>query len=404
MNELKIKAFADTYSHIDNMSAVLGTNYEVLWTNAPDMFSSLSSENFGIPYITKREPTEAEKRLPRKTPRFEIAYRYGLVNVKSRRYLDFLKNDKSFSVEIIPTFEGEELDGYIVRVENVLSAAKKLTETRPFCAWGKYAESVELLANRVFYCAREAESALLSNEACDAAIRMTTLFETAEELASGTANLREIIRYSTGKNETREMSISESLARTLNSLRAFIKPKSRPQITEEIEPDIIADVNPKGFSSAISNLVINGLMYGLQEFREVNVTLSFRSETSEAVISVADKGMGISPEKTDLLFEPFASSRKDRKNEGLGLVVVKLFCESVGGRVSYTSSKDEGSTFVIVFPAHKGELQSSRTRAVERHNVLLCERELAAKLKYDMRYGDGLKLSYCSDGYLTMSE
>jgi PAS domain S-box-containing protein len=71
-------------------------------------------------------------------------------------------------------------------------------------------------------------------------------------------------------------------------------------------------------------------------------------------ISVADSGIGISPEGLEQLFKPFTQidSGLARKFEGtgLGLAMVKLLAELHGGAVAVESAVGEGSCFVVWLP------------------------------------------------------
>jgi PAS domain S-box-containing protein len=71
-------------------------------------------------------------------------------------------------------------------------------------------------------------------------------------------------------------------------------------------------------------------------------------------ISVADTGIGISPEGLEQLFKPFSQidGGLARKFEGtgLGLAMVKLLAELHGGTVAVASTVDVGSTFTVWLP------------------------------------------------------
>jgi PAS domain S-box-containing protein len=89
------------------------------------------------------------------------------------------------------------------------------------------------------------------------------------------------------------------------------------------------------------------------------VTISTRVEGGNAVLEVADEGVGISPEELQYLFDPlyrvdFART-VDLRGVGLGLTLVKLVAEAHGGKVEAESTVDQGSIFRIVLPTHNIE-------------------------------------------------
>jgi signal transduction histidine kinase len=71
--------------------------------------------------------------------------------------------------------------------------------------------------------------------------------------------------------------------------------------------------------------------------------------------TVADTGIGIPPDKLDLIFQPFtqvdASTTRRYGGSGLGLAVARKFCELMGGEISLTSAVGQGTTFTVLLPA-----------------------------------------------------
>jgi signal transduction histidine kinase/CheY-like chemotaxis protein len=72
------------------------------------------------------------------------------------------------------------------------------------------------------------------------------------------------------------------------------------------------------------------------------------------VFEVSDTGIGMTPEQVSRLFQPFsqadASTTRKYGGTGLGLVLVRRFCEMLGGEVSVRSELGKGSTFTFALP------------------------------------------------------
>jgi signal transduction histidine kinase len=72
-------------------------------------------------------------------------------------------------------------------------------------------------------------------------------------------------------------------------------------------------------------------------------------------LSVADTGIGMTPEQMDKLFQEFsqASSKTASKygGTGLGLVISQRFCQMMGGDITVTSEPGKGSVFTVRLPA-----------------------------------------------------
>ena len=100
------------------------------------------------------------------------------------------------------------------------------------------------------------------------------------------------------------------------------------------------------------------LAYGsqlLNDFRPDDSTVN--ASTPYLCIAVEDTGIGIPPEKRNLLFRPFqqidASLTRRHEGTGLGLALTKRLAEMHGGTVSLKMGTPEGSTFAIWLPLHE---------------------------------------------------
>ena len=72
------------------------------------------------------------------------------------------------------------------------------------------------------------------------------------------------------------------------------------------------------------------------------------------ILSVADTGIGISPEHQDRIFERFYRVDKSRSKElggtGLGLSIVKHAARLHNAKIELHSAEGEGTTITVTFP------------------------------------------------------
>jgi signal transduction histidine kinase len=113
-----------------------------------------------------------------------------------------------------------------------------------------------------------------------------------------------------------------------------------------------------------ANLVSNALRY-TPEGGSVAVTVGLRG--SDAVLTVADTGIGIPPEDIKGIFTDFFRAKNarafSRSGTGLGLSIVRSIAEMHHGGVTVRSTVGSGTTFEVVLPAAKGEGSLSRPPA-----------------------------------------
>ncbi|HZJ52672.1 MAG TPA: PAS domain-containing protein [Myxococcaceae bacterium] len=102
------------------------------------------------------------------------------------------------------------------------------------------------------------------------------------------------------------------------------------------------------FDQVVTNLVDNAIKYG--DGKPIQVRLS--SKPGWAVLTVIDEGIGIDPDKLDVIFGRYerAVSERHYGGLGLGLYISRTVVESMGGTVSAESERGAGSTFEVRLP------------------------------------------------------
>jgi len=168
--------------------------------------------------------------------------------------------------------------------------------------------------------------------------------------------LNEILDFS--KIESRRLEL-EAVAFSLRpSIAAALKPlalRAHQQGLElicDIDPDVPAGVvgDPTRLQQVLTNLVGNALKF--TEQGHIVVALHQDSHTARSTklhFSVTDTGIGIPPEKHDLIFEAFrqadGSTTRRFGGTGLGLTISATLVRLMGGRIWVESAHGAGSTF-----------------------------------------------------------
>ncbi len=107
--------------------------------------------------------------------------------------------------------------------------------------------------------------------------------------------------------------------------------------------------DPNRLRQILSNLIGNAVKF--TQNGEILITAKIAHTLGATVLecAIADSGIGISAEKQPHLFDSFTqadtSTTRQYGGTGLGLAIVKQLCELMGGKVSMSSTPNEGSTF-----------------------------------------------------------
>ena len=144
--------------------------------------------------------------------------------------------------------------------------------------------------------------------------------------------------------ERREVAVKTLVERTL---RDFGELEFNVDLSKA--PDFFA-LEQGSFERVLSNLVDNARTWG--ENQNIDVTLV--KEKDELVLSVRDRGPGVSDDIKEKIFAPFFT-QKTRGGAGLGLSIVSRIAQTHGGSVAVENAKDKGARFIVRFgPSPKG--------------------------------------------------
>lgn len=118
---------------------------------------------------------------------------------------------------------------------------------------------------------------------------------------------------------------------------------------EHLTTDFIPDLMTK----ILRNLVANAIKFA---YPKTEILVSVCQENDKMVLTVKDHGVGMTEDVLKHIFKPFYQGEEDTKNigTGVGLSLVKLAVNAMGGTISVSSTKGQGSEFVIVLDIKHG--------------------------------------------------
>jgi signal transduction histidine kinase len=110
----------------------------------------------------------------------------------------------------------------------------------------------------------------------------------------------------------------------------------------------------------IGNLTDNALAYG----GEAAISAEVQGHT--LIVTVDDKGPGISPAQREMVFEPFVRLEESRNRRtggaGLGLAIARNAAEAHGGRLTLDAAPGRGARAVLELPLFRAEAPVSDQR------------------------------------------
>lgn len=150
--------------------------------------------------------------------------------------------------------------------------------------------------------------------------------------------------------DIKQNDIKESILNCIYTLNRFANEKE----IALIHPDtgtILAEYDENMLSSAIRNIVSNAIKFTP---RGGSVQVSAAKEDQKLLISIADSGVGMSPEQVALFNSsghlPTTSGTENEKGSGLGLKLSFEFVRQHNGTIKISSSPNSGTVFVITIP------------------------------------------------------
>jgi len=165
--------------------------------------------------------------------------------------------------------------------------------------------------------------------------------------------IQNILELSRHRQEAAEPIPAESwlegfIGRFVNSYRDEVR-----SVLQVSPPDMMLRFNPSQLDQLLTNLCDNALRHsrlqtGVQSFALVAGIHPF---TNCPMLDVIDDGAGVTPDKTEQIFEPFYTT--ETKGTGLGLFICREICEANQAQIFYRRTEEGKSCFRVIF-AHPG--------------------------------------------------
>jgi PAS domain S-box-containing protein len=141
--------------------------------------------------------------------------------------------------------------------------------------------------------------------------------------------------------------LSDDIHRIIDEMEILLKKGQLINLSYKVKQEVLID--KQSLKHILTNLLSNAAKFS-PENSEIDVAVELIK--NEFVISVKDRGMGISEEDQLHLFQRFfrAKNASGVQGTGLGLHIITKYLELMHGRIELVSALEKGSLFTVYIP------------------------------------------------------
>ncbi len=154
------------------------------------------------------------------------------------------------------------------------------------------------------------------------------------------------------ENKISEISFNDVVAQQLSACKAKFN-------IDHIQVDIQINQQHAFYSDdskirvIINNLFSNSVQFQKSDQSDQRISLTIDVTESDAIITLADNGIGIEEKHHPDVFNLFSRATQKNVGTGLGLYMVKEAVEQMGGKIDLESVFGERTTFKVTLPSMK---------------------------------------------------
>jgi len=200
-------------------------------------------------------------------------------------------------------------------------------------------------------------AALALNNPEDKALAEKALGKTVRNCERASKIMESMLAVANGETEEKKNTRLTILVEEIFSCLCRDFSKDKITVENGISESLTVWAVPVQLQQVLMNLILNARNAMLGRGGVLTIKAQ---ETADAVrIEVTDTGCGIEPADLRSIFEPFFSTKVDKKSpsersgSGLGLCFCKRIIDAHGGCISVESKSAEGTTFKITLPKTK---------------------------------------------------
>jgi two-component system sensor histidine kinase/response regulator len=173
----------------------------------------------------------------------------------------------------------------------------------------------------------------------------SSIFNTLENLLSWARSHRNAIVFNPQKQ-----ALNNSIINSIQLLDE-VASKKKIKIINQVYENHDASFDLNLISTLVRNLITNAIKF---THKNGQITIDAQENESHHIVSITDTGIGISPERMELIFDKASYETsfgtQSEKGSGLGIKLCQEFIEMHQGKIWVESELGKGSTFYFSIP------------------------------------------------------
>lgn len=175
-------------------------------------------------------------------------------------------------------------------------------------------------------------------------------------------NLLDITRLKAGRMKTnfKNVEIVSLTNEIVESVKLFADQKSLKLTFQSACDSVLISTDVEKYERILLNLLSNAIKF-TPAGKSINVLLYKQGHFLE--LEIKDRGIGVPDDKKDIIFERFGqadtSLTRQAEGTGIGLYLVRLLVDNLGGTIHLESKEGYGSTFSVTMPLQQEDSLNS---------------------------------------------
>lgn len=201
-------------------------------------------------------------------------------------------------------------------------------------------------------------------------VRLNSITQNSNRLLRLVNNIIDVSKFEAGNYPARfvNCNIVEVVENSILGTIAYIKKKGLDLVFDTEEEEIITSIDQNMIERVILNLIANAIKFTPIGGR---ITSYIKEEDGQIIVTIADTGIGIAPEKIDFIFHKFYqvdnTLYRGSEGSGIGLCIVKEIINIHLGEIDVVSEEGKGTGFIIKLPIRRLENSEISDRAEYSH-------------------------------------